>query len=80
VIRDFAALNNMEMLPWDVWGAMAGPDGDLRGAESLLDQLAELTDDPDAHFAEIRALYESNDQLKVPATVFNAVLQQPQTV
>jgi hypothetical protein len=80
VIRDFAALNNMEMLPWDVWGAMAGPDGDLRGAEPLLDQLAELTDDPDAHFAEIRALYESNDQLKVPATVFNAVLQQPQTV
>ena len=25
VLRDLAALNNMEMLPWDVWGAMPQP-------------------------------------------------------
>ena len=25
LIRDVAALNNMEMLPWDVWGAMPRP-------------------------------------------------------
>ena len=26
LLRDVAALNNMEMLPWDVWGAMPAPD------------------------------------------------------
>jgi hypothetical protein len=26
LLRDVAALNNMEMLPWDSWGAMVGPD------------------------------------------------------
>ena len=29
VIRDVAALNNHEMLPWDVWGAMARTDAEL---------------------------------------------------
>ena len=31
VMRDFAALNNMEMLPWDVWGAMIRRDEPLAG-------------------------------------------------
>ena len=29
LIRDVAALNNHEMLPWDVWGAMARSDAEL---------------------------------------------------
>ena len=51
LLRDVAALNNMEMLPWDIWGAMPAPDdtiGDERYA--LFDRLAELTRDPDATF------------------------------
>jgi hypothetical protein len=31
VMRDLAALNNMEMLPWDIWGAMPRPDAPLPG-------------------------------------------------
>lgn len=74
VIRDIAALNNREMLPWDVWGAMTPVDAELD--LPFIDRLAALTHEPDAHFAELRALYESDSRLKVPATVFNHVLQR----
>jgi hypothetical protein len=81
LVRDAAALNKMEMLPWDVWGAMPRPDETLR-EESLafFDRLAALTRAPDAAFAELRQLYESDDRLRVPPTVFNAVRQRPETV
>lgn len=77
LIRDAAALNNMEMLPWDVWGAMAGPGEQMEEEQlAFLDRLAALTRAPDASFAELRELYESDDRLRVPATVFNAVLNR----
>jgi hypothetical protein len=77
IVRDVAALNNREMLPWDVWGAMRQDDAqlDLR----LFDRLAELTHEPDAHLAELHDLYK-DDRLAVPGTVFNAVLNRPQRV
>jgi len=71
VVRDLAALNNREMLPWDVWGPMTPNDADID--MSLIDRLAELTHDPDAHFAELRAVYDQGPPLSVPPTVFNAV-------
>jgi hypothetical protein len=73
VVRDFAALNNEEMLPWDVWGPMIMSD-DLLSEDKLVlfDRLAELTLDPDRRFAEIRTLYKSDESLCVPAQVFNA--------
>ena len=74
VIRDLAALNNREMLPWDVWGAMSLTDDGLDLA--LFDRLATLTRDPDAHVDELRALYAKDPRLTVPATVFNAVLNR----
>ncbi|HEY7294320.1 MAG TPA: transglutaminase-like domain-containing protein [Dehalococcoidia bacterium] len=81
LIRDVAALNNMEMLPWDVWGAMPRADEPL-AAEQLayFDHLAALTHEPDAAFAELRSLYQSDDRLRVPATVFNAVLNRTEAV
>jgi len=81
LVRDVAALNNMEMLPWDVWGAMISPDeplGDDRLA--LFDRLSTVTRAPDATFAELCGLYEGNEDLRVPATVFNNVLNRPETV
>jgi len=80
VVRDAAALNNMEMLPWDCWGAMgrpgeAIPDGQL----AFFDRLANLTRDPDVGFDELRACYAS-EAIKVPGTVFNAVLNRPDVV
>jgi hypothetical protein len=81
VLRDFAALNNVEMLPWDVWGPMFRP-GDTADAEQLMlfDSLAALTRSPDASFRELRALYESGPGLRVPPTVFNAVLNRLEAV
>jgi hypothetical protein len=80
LLRDFAAVNNMEMLPWDVWGAMprgAPPSGaDLE----LFDRLAALTRKPDSGFDEISKQYNENDRLRVPATVFNGVLRRDEAV
>lgn len=79
--RDAAALNNMEMLPWDDWGAMVGPDEPLQEDQlAFFDRLAAFTRVPDASFAKLRALYQDNDHLRVPATVFNAALQRPETI
>jgi hypothetical protein len=77
VIRDLAALNNHEMLPWDVWGVMTPNDAALDLA--LLDHLAEFSHAPDEHLDELRAVYEDK-RVAVPGTVFNAVLNRPDPV
>jgi hypothetical protein len=81
LVRDVAALNNIEMLPWDVWGAMPGPDESLRDDQlAFFDRLAALTHAPDASFTELHMLYEDDDHLRVPATVFNAILNRSETI
>ena len=75
LIRDVAALNNREMLPWDVWGAMAQDKDKLDTA--FLDRLAVLTHDPDGHFDELREVY-LDPRIAVPRTVFNAVHNRPE--
>jgi hypothetical protein len=74
VVRDVAALNNHEMLPWDVWGAMARTDAELD--LPFFDELAELSHAPDAHADELRDVYQDK-RIAVPGTVFNAVLNRP---
>jgi hypothetical protein len=77
LLRDVAALNNEEMLPWDIWGEMLRPGEEPDEAQiAFFDQLAELTTDPDAGFAELTARYRADPRLTVPATVFNAVLKR----
>ena len=81
VMRDFAALNNVEMLPWDCWGADPQPNETLSDAQiSLFDRLAGLTLDPDKRFAELRDLYASDASLRVPAEVLNALTQRTERV
>jgi hypothetical protein len=81
LVRDVAALNNMEMLPWDVWGAMPHPDQSLQdGQLAFFDKLTALSRDPDTSFDKLRALYEGDERLRVPATVFNALRNRPETV
>ncbi|HLG45695.1 MAG TPA: transglutaminase domain-containing protein [Reyranella sp.] len=77
VIRDVAALNDHVMLPWDVWGAMSQKDEEIDLA--FIDKLAALTVEPDRHFGELRAVYQ-DPRVKVPATVFNAVRNRPETL
>ncbi|WP_296338923.1 transglutaminase domain-containing protein [Reyranella sp.] len=77
VIRDVAALNNREMLPWDVWGGMTQVDAEVDVA--LIDRLARLTHEPDRHVDELCAVY-GDPRIAVPPTVFNAVLNRPEAV
>jgi hypothetical protein len=78
LVRDLAALNKMEMAPWDVWGAQPGPDEKFDLA--FFDALAELTREPDRTFAELRQRYDANDGLRVPPTVFNALNGRLETI
>ncbi|HET6161585.1 MAG TPA: transglutaminase-like domain-containing protein [Dongiaceae bacterium] len=81
LIRDIAAFSKMEMLPWDGWGAMPHPGQQLdAGQLAFFDRLAALLSAPDASFGELRALYEKDDRVRVPKTVFNAVLNRPEAV
>jgi hypothetical protein len=81
LVRDFAALNNMEMLPWDVWGPMPRPEEEISPVDlALFDHLAALTVEVDERFGEARALYQQDARLRVPAQVFNGVRKQMEDV
>jgi hypothetical protein len=77
VIRDVAALNGHEMLPWDVWGAMVPDDEKIDRA--FIDRLAELSSRPDADPEALRAAYHDN-RVAVPPVVFNNVLGRDEPV
>jgi hypothetical protein len=68
LLLDVRALNNIEMLPWDVVGLAAVPYEQLTADQlALLDRAAQLSDQADAEsFVELRALYESQEGLQVP--------------
>jgi hypothetical protein len=81
LMRDAAALLNVELLPWDVWGAMPGPDDRIdAGLAELFDRLAELTLEPDAGLAALRELVEGDERLRVPSRVRNAVRGRLETI
>ncbi len=81
VVRDLASLNRMEMLPWDVWGLMNMNDAALTDEKkALLDRVAALTLAGDDSFAEVRAIYDSDDRLRVPPVVFNALRNAPEKI
>ncbi len=81
VVRDFASLNRMEGLPWDVWGMMEMGDASLTDErKALLDRVAALTLAGDEAIAEIRKLYESDERLRMPPTVFNALRHAPESI
>ena len=75
LIRDVAALNNREMLPWDIWGAMRRQDSELD--LGFFDRLAIVSRAPDAHVDELSALYR-DERVSVPGAVFNAELNSLQ--
>lgn len=81
LIRDVAALNKMEMLPWDVWGAIPNPDETLNDEQlAFFDRLAALTRSVDESFVKLHKLYENDDRLHVPNIVFNGVLNRTEAV
>jgi Transglutaminase-like superfamily len=73
VVRDLAALNKMELLPWDVWGRMAFREDPDPETAALTDTVAETV--AGADLEAIRHVYETGDDLRVPDKVFDARFQ-----
>ena len=80
LIRDLAALNRVEMLPWDVWGMMPKPADEPGDQEIVvLDRVAELILAGDSALRQIQEIY-SDVRLRLPAVIFNADRQTQETV
>jgi hypothetical protein len=80
LIRDLAALNAVELLPWDAWGAMPSPAQSLTPEElQFFDRIAQLTAAPEENLHELPALY-TDARVKVGDSVFNSRLQTLQTI
>jgi len=71
VVRDFLALNKVEILPWDGgWGFLNKKLSDpLPDNETLMlyDRIARLTLEINEKFPEIRAYYKSEPRLHIPS-------------
>lgn len=81
LVRDAASLGGMEMLPWDVWGAMPEPGDAIPEADvELFDRIATMTVDAGDDLATLRELVASDPRLRVPATVWNANLRRLEPV
>lgn len=69
LIRDLAALNKVELLPWDGWGLIDQEFESLSQRELiLLDDIASRTSD-EIDFLVIRELYKTNKSLEVPPVI-----------
>jgi hypothetical protein len=70
LVKDLASLNKVELLPWDGWGLSDKDEQALALADmTLLDRIAQLTLADDALFAEMQAIYESEEELRVPPVI-----------
>jgi hypothetical protein len=68
LVRDFLALNKVEILPWDEWGRMAAPGQEAPPEEAaFLDSLAGWTVDADGEFERLRSIFSEDSQLRLPA-------------
>jgi hypothetical protein len=64
-VRDLAALNKVELLPWDAWGLMDRESAMGQGAaDDLVDQVAAIT--ASADWPTLRHLYENDERLTAP--------------
>jgi hypothetical protein len=70
VVRDFLALNKIEILPWDGgWGFLSQGLSDPlpnEGTLALYDKIAKMTLAVDDRFPEIRAYFKSNSGFRLP--------------
>jgi hypothetical protein len=81
VVRDVAALNKLELLPWDTWGAQPAPDTTLTDAQlAFFDEVAALTCEPERGFDALRERFATDPRLSVPGVVFNGLLDRPEVL
>ncbi|MEU5086255.1 transglutaminase domain-containing protein [Streptomyces sp. NPDC021356] len=65
VLRDLAALNGVELLPWDSWGRGISDDASLTEDDiALVDRVAAARTE-----AELRRLYKEDPRLTVPEVI-----------
>ena len=73
-MRDAAALGNVEVLPWDCWGAMPAPGATIRDDDLVLfDWVARYTQLADGAFDYLQRLRAEDERLRVPPVVRNAL-------
>jgi hypothetical protein len=81
LVGDLAALNGIEILPWDVWGAKPPPDNALSAEQlAFFDTLADLLADPDGNFDALRQRYLGEPALRAPESVFNALRRREERI
>jgi excinuclease ABC subunit A len=68
LVQELAALNKVEVLPWDFWWDLTnkGESEVSLDERNLLDQIALYTLDPDQHFEALRSAYEDDPQFVGP--------------
>jgi hypothetical protein len=82
LLRDFAALNKVETVPflvrlskglsWGPWRLVGASEAELSPADyRLLDTIAAYSASPDRYFEEMRALYQSTEDLQPPAAILS---------
>jgi Transglutaminase-like superfamily len=74
VVRDLAALNKREMLPWDYWGISRGMSPKTpvsEAAAARLDSLAALIADREPDWQALREIYDREEVLRVPPVVMS---------
>jgi hypothetical protein len=75
LVRDAAALAGVQALPWDVWGAMPREPRALGEEEVVFfDGLADMKEE------DLKGIYEKDDRIRAPATVFNAIRNRPEAL
>jgi len=78
---DIAALNKVEMLPWDVWGlGWEPPEQPTSEMLASFDAIAALTVDPDHGLDDLLDRYESDPSFRMSGTVFSVALGEHQQV
>ena len=79
VIKDFACLNKVELLPWDSWGMIRDPyRPPPRAHLAVLDEIAQLAAGDD--LAEIRGRFERDKRVRVPREIVSYTDGKPTRV
>ena len=67
VVRDLLALNKLEVSPWDTWRLATKDNNALTDAHlALCDRIAAVTQSDDVDLTEIRAIYETVEDVHLP--------------
>jgi hypothetical protein len=83
LVRDVAALNKVELLPWDIWGLayVDGGDEAVTAADlAALDEIAALSGGDVPEYDLLRAHYEADPRWRVPRTIRSFTGPEPISV